>query len=59
MTEKTKEWSQLWLESRGEIEQLQRDLLARDCRIAELEMELRWAITGDMPVVSSASEVKK
>ena len=57
MSEQTTEWSTLWLEAQEEIRQLNRQLLERSVRIADLEQELHWALTGDMPARSSDREI--
>ena len=57
MTEKTKEWSELWLESQQEIASMRLQIVERDVKIAELERELSWALTGDLPTRTTDSAI--
>ncbi len=56
MSDNPKEISELWLDALKENAALRREIISKDARIADLEVELRWALTGDMPERATVRE---
>jgi hypothetical protein len=50
-----KEWSELWLEAQAKISELERELIEKQAEIIALETELHWALTGDLPMRTTAT----